>query len=114
MTREEMKQQIEQLVRERDHVTYVELQILLGEESCGNLRVDRPKNVVWWIGMSEMFCDAVMELRKEQRIYPAPASLLAYMIDGYALKFPVLKRAPRKPLKNPRWIPIVWRPGKAP
>jgi hypothetical protein len=72
------------------------------------LTLGHPNNVVW-AGMSERFLDACKTVLDEKRVYPHPASFLAYMIDGGGLRLPLAKRPPKGGYRNEHWLPTCLR-----
>jgi hypothetical protein len=99
------------------HVSYVELQRCLAPymETSGTFeQVLAGRNVVFWVGMSREFIDALEQAEQDGRIHPEPANWLVYLIDGRALSLPVARRIPEGGYKKPRWCPIVFNPGPAP
>jgi len=104
-----------ELVRARDHVSFVEIQNLFkgaGMETRGNVIMLLERNVVMWAGVSDEFADILDAVRLEQprRVWPHPSSPLVYLIDGGLLKFPIAKRIPKAGYKEPHWLPMTLSP----
>ena len=107
-----MADKIEEYVKGRRGVSFVQLMRLLGDEAKGKISYESPPNCTWWMGMSEKFCDALDECRRRKNIEPHPTSLLVYLVDGRALNLPIAKRLPKNGYKKLHWIPIVFNPAK--
>jgi hypothetical protein len=105
-----MKETILQLVTDRDHVSFVEMQNAIGEAARGHVAIEMPagSNVILWCGMSQEFCDALAELKEQ--IAPVPAHFLVYLADGGFPRLPMMKgRIPKGGFKTEHWCPVVWR-----
>jgi hypothetical protein len=103
-----VKEQIFELIQRRDHVTFAErAQAIPGFR--GDYMMEILPNVVLWAGLSAEAIDAIDELRVGKRIAVEPASVLTYLADGAALKFPVAKSLPKEGFKKPRWLPVCFR-----
>lgn len=100
-----------ELIRERDHVSFTELERVLDERSVptkGNQAIFiGTENVILWAGMSPEFVEAVLGLRG--RAEPEPCDMLVYLIDGRLLSLPLAKRIPKHGYKEPHWVPAVFR-----
>ena len=70
-------------------------------------------NMVLWMGVSQAFVDALADLFEQGRVHYARASLLTYIIDGAFPTLPVAKRPPKRGYKNPHWLPVCLRLGRA-
>lgn len=106
---------IEKYVRSFDWVTFAELVRLLEPyaEVRGDLAIISPQdpNIIIWAGLSETFIDVLATLLRGHRICYAPASVLAYAIDGAISTLPVVKRPPKRGYKDLHWLPVCLRPG---
>lgn len=102
-----MKQRILDLVRERRHVSFVELERLLGADMAGDgqLTLGGNDNVVLWSGVNDAFAEAVSDLLRSGAARLVPTSWLTYAADGGMLSLPLVKR--RYHYKRPRWLPAV-------
>lgn len=113
-----MKEQILKLIRQRDYVTYAELDEMIDgfheepEEGVILLEHDDFKNIVYWTNVSATGNKAINELIKEGSIHRVQASLMTYMIDGKCLRMPIVKRA--RSYQKPHWLPTCFRPGRRP
>lgn len=110
-----MAEQIVELVEARRHVSFAELCREIEGFDGGELELRVPgcTNIVLWSGMTDAACDAIEELQKADRIHQVPASWMTYLIDGAALKLPIVKTA-RRHYKKPHWLPVVFNPGPLP
>ena len=104
----DMEQKILDLVAERQHVSFVEIKRLLGEDSRGEIWLSLPKhpNVILWPNMSQAMVDALAGLIKTGRLYAHPSSVLVYFVDGESLNLPLAKQA--RQYKKPHWLPVVF------
>jgi hypothetical protein len=101
-----------ELVRRRDHCSFVELLVCLEEQGVpteGSLSMELGRNVVLWADLSEEACDVIDDRRCRAAIVPVPTSVLLYAIDGRMLKLPIAKRPPKAGYKEPHWLPVVFR-----
>jgi hypothetical protein len=110
----EYAEAVERLVKQRDCVSMIEVENLL--EPYLPIRgyvawvLDDP-NLILWLGMSEEFMAVLKELNTRKRVFPHPASLLIYMIDGGRIPtLPIAKKPPKGGYKTEHWIPICLRP----
>jgi len=104
----DIEQKILDLVAERQHVSFVEIKRLLGEESRGEIYLSLPKhpNIILWPNMSEAMADALTSLVKTGRLCAHPCSVLVYFVDGQSLNLPLAKQA--RQYKKPHWLPVVF------
>jgi len=104
----DIEQKILGLVAERQHVSFVEIRRLLGEESRGEICLSLPKhpNIILWPDMSEAMADALTSLVKTGKLYAHPCSVLVYFADGKSLNLPLAKQA--RQYKKPHWLPVVF------
>ena len=108
---------IEAYVRTYDWVTFPELMRRLGgildaeklPSITGKIDLEICPNIILWVGMSQSFADAVLQLQQEKRICPWPTDSLTYLFDGGALKIPVAKRVPKNGYKKEHWLPVCFR-----
>jgi len=101
-----MREKILNLVRERRHVSFVELERLLGDAMAGDLGITlHDDNTILWLGVSEQFAEAFNDLVKSGAVRLKPTSLLVYLVDGKALTLPLVKGRYR--YKQPHWLPVV-------
>ena len=114
-----MKEQILKLIKERDYVTYAELDRHIkgfhAEPKDGlQLVWEHPKfrNMIFWTNISEEGQTAINDLLSEGKVHWVPASMLSYMTDGMLLDMPLVRRA--RAYKEPRWLPTCFRPGPVP
>ena len=108
MEKEEMKEKIFFRIKTCKGTSFVELQNMIGKESVGTFCIDvnKFKNVILWDGMSEMFCQCIIELIGEKKIQAVPIHELVYVMDGSFLKVPIAKRG--RNYKTLHWTPVVF------
>jgi hypothetical protein len=106
-----MKEQILALVRQRDYVTFAELDQLVPGFTGGDQAMVSPKyeNVFFWAGLTNEGYEALDALLNERLVRFAPAGLMTYLIDGSVPKHPIVKRV--RGYKTPHWAPVVIRPA---
>lgn len=109
-----MKNEILELVRSRDHVSFAELNRLIPGFSGGetSLLLTGKENIVVWANMTDDGYNAVSELLTGKLVHLSPASFLVYLADGICLTLPIVKQV--RNYKRPHWAPCVLRPGPAP
>jgi hypothetical protein len=100
-----MREKILTYVRERRYVSFVELERFLGGEMSGDFNLFKGDNVVLWSGVSERFAEAFASLVETGQVRLVPTSPLVYLIDGKALRLPLVKGRYR--YKKPHWLPVV-------
>lgn len=113
----DMKGQILEIIKKRDHVTYAELSEYIdgfryepGED--GRIRVlEHPKfrNFIFWVNVSEEGSAAMNELLEDGKIHWVSTTPLTYMIDGSMLHMPLVKG--ERAYKKPHWLPVCFRLG---
>jgi hypothetical protein len=96
-------------------VAFVELENAFGEiaDLKGHLAiyVGDKVNLLIWAGMSQVFVDALNELRERHTTTLGPTSILTYFADGKVLTFPLAKSA--RDYKTEHWAPCVLNMKKA-
>jgi len=104
----DVEQKILGLVAERQHVSFVEIKRLLGEDSRGETWLALPKhpNIILWPNMSQAMANAITSLVKAGRLYAHPSSVLVYFVDGESLNLPLAKEA--RQYKKLHWLPVVF------
>ena len=104
----DLEQKILDLVAERQHVSFVEIKRLLGEDSRGEIWLSLPKhpNIILWPNMNQAVANALASLIKTGRLYAHPSSVLVYFVDGESLNLPLAKQA--RQYKKPHWLPVVF------
>ncbi len=101
-----MKEQILNFVRERRHVSFAELERLLGDAMVGDCDITLlDENVILWSGVSEQFAETFNDLVRTSAVRLKPTSLFVYLVDGKALTLPLVKG--RYHYKQPHWFPVV-------
>lgn len=102
---------IVEFIRERDCVTFAELQGALepymptrGDVIWG----DRGLNLLPWEEMSPELVALLERLCRAQRLFLHPAGLFAYA-DGTGLNRPVAWSLPRGGFGEPHWLPMCLR-----
>lgn len=103
----ELADTIENYVRERGHVTFVELENefprIKGEISMSY----RYENVILWSSVNETFVDTLNSLLRTKRIFMWPAvNALCYVLDGRTLALPQAKTI--RPYKKPHWLKVTF------
>jgi len=111
MTPVEMAEKMLAYIQKYDHVTFVELTRQIGGESKGDYTYEAAMfpNVVLWIGMSKPFVEALGIVIKRSAV--KPTVVLTYILDGAALKLPLVKGgslATVRRYKKPHWLPVVF------
>lgn len=102
-----MKQRILDLVRERRHVSFAELERHLGADMAGDgcATLGGNDSVVLWSGVNDAFAGAVSGLLRAGAVRLVPTSSLTYAVDGKLLALPVVKGAYH--YRRPHWLPAV-------
>lgn len=112
--RDNFKNFLVSLIKERDHVSFVEIK-RFGREAGFNVDGDRSAtwdtdlNLILWNGISGELLAAINSLLADKVIFMQPASYFTYFADGEVLNLPVAKRPPAGGYKRPRWLPVVFR-----
>lgn len=100
---------IVEMVKQREHVTYVEIKRLLEGhmQTDGDVAITAKEYpaAVFWTGLSEELAEIMFDLHASKRIHRHPASLMAYMIDGGLLNLPIPKTMN---FKKPHWLPVCY------
>ena len=114
LTDDELDNLIVALVKERDHVSYVEIRDELAKyiEVDGDFAMETSgcRNLFLWAGMSRRFCEAVSRCKNGKRIFAHPASTpFVYIVDGVYPSLPLAKKPTREGYKTPHWTPVVFR-----
>jgi len=104
--------EIEDVVRKYDHVSFAELPGKLGRDDldgdCAVFPDGRPNTIIWH-SMSAEYAAAVIELMRDKRVYAHPGSSLLYFIDGAVPSMPMAKRPGKGDYKKPHWLPVTLR-----
>jgi hypothetical protein len=104
-----MADKIFALLRERDNVSFAELDRLIEGFHGGDvsLSLEGPKhsNIIMWTNMTKEGADAIEELRAAKLVRADPSVPLVYLVDGAMLKLPLAKA--RHHYKQPHWAPTV-------
>ncbi len=100
---------LSQIKRRGNYVTFAEL--VIGDESLNGdrelvLEGDGFSNIVLWSGMSSEFIEAVDKILKEDVVHYHSTPALTYLLDGMALKYPIVKS--KRHYKKPHWAPVVF------
>ena len=112
MDTETVVESVETLIRERGHVSFVEIERHLQVQGIpvrGTLQVMLPapyEQIVLWGDMSQEFLDVTLTLMRRKQVAAAPASPLCYMIDGGGLTLPVAKSARKYVTEH--WLPVTF------
>lgn len=115
MDKQTLKKSVLEYIRKTGDVSYAELQRLfnrLGFDYRGDLEIYSPinENVILWCGWNREAIEIMNELKSENLVEQEPVQLLVYIIDGAALRLPLVKRAVN--YKTPHWLPLVFRAVK--
>jgi hypothetical protein len=102
-----------EFVRAMDFVTFVELQRKFAEHipTRGDhaFCLESDENLILWTGLSNEFIELLSKAMAAKRIFPHPASVLVYAVDGSMLTLPVAKRPPASGYKELHWFPVCFR-----
>jgi hypothetical protein len=71
-------------------------------------------NTVLWVGMSQEFCELIIELVSARRIYIHPTEPERYRRAQRGLKLPMLGEPTDEKLPRPKWLPSSFRTGPHP
>lgn len=113
MDKQALKKAVLKYIRERNDVSYAELQWLfnrLGFDYRGEFEIYSPvnDNVILWTGWSREAIEILNELKSENLIEQKPVQPLIYLIDGAGLSLPIVCKVAN--YKTPHWLPLVFRP----
>ncbi|MGW9103370.1 hypothetical protein ACWGPZ_31670 [Priestia megaterium] len=115
--KERIKRIILELIKQRnDNVSFAEIERTLERKGInyqGDYSIHMPsnRNVKLWIGMSEDFCKAILELMFDDRaIIPRNVPSTVYIFDGKVPDYPVAENLYHM-YKTERWIPIAFALG---
>jgi hypothetical protein len=101
-------------VRRVPGTSFVELEQVAashGVDPAGDLALELDgSGIVFWVGMSELFIDAVQEMIDARAAHMVPTVPLDWFADG---KFPSGLLVARRPTRNGyrEWAPVVFNPG---
>jgi len=107
---------IELLTRRNDKVSFAEIERILERKGISyqgdySIHIPSNKNVKLWVGMSEYFCKAVVELMFEDRtIIPRNVPSTLYIFDGKIPDYPVAENLHHM-YETERWFPIAFSLG---
>lgn len=111
-TEGKIKDAVVAYVRAYDWVTFTELDRHFSPflETKGNKAItfDDP-NLIVWCDMSETWCDLLLSLLQDRRVFMHGASELTYLLDGGVLRLPVAKQIRKQGYKTERWLPVCLR-----
>lgn len=99
------------LIQERQHVTFVEIEDLLKRgdllPTAGDFSMSftNQPNTLLWMGMSNAWIDLMEWLMRTEKIFPHPAEMLMYLVDGAVPAIPVWQG---RATKSPRWLPVCF------
>src|SRR5271167_3338902 len=114
MNVEDMGERLLEALRYFVNPSFAELLNACGPEGRGDLVVRFPnkENLILWIGVSQLFFDALNLIKPKTEIHKV--SELLYLMDGATLDLPVpserlltrtLKRG--EDFKKPMWLPVT-------
>lgn len=100
---------IVEFVRERDWVTFPELQSYFEGflATTGEHSWELDNNLVVWSGMSLELCSLLVALRDAKRLFVWPCNTFCYFVDGGSLRLPIAKST--RKYKNPHWLVCCFR-----
>lgn len=107
---------IELLTQRNDKVSFAEIERTLERKGIryqGDYGIHMPsnKNVKLWVGMSEDFCKAILELMFNDRaIIPRNVPSTLYIFDGKIPDYPVAENLHHM-YETERWFPIAFSLG---
>lgn len=115
MNKQALKKSVLEYIQKTGDISYAELQWLfnrLGFDYRGDLEIYSPinENVIFWCGWNQEAIEIMNELKSENLIEQEPVQPLVYIIDGAALRLPLVKRAVK--YQTPHWLPLVFRAVK--
>lgn len=101
-----MEEKIIRLVRERGHVSFLEIRDLFPSER-GEISIAMPGyyNILYWWGLSEDLARAISNVLERQAVFVHPATPLTYAIDGVMTTMPLAKSV--RQYKEPHWYPVT-------
>jgi hypothetical protein len=118
---EQAKDAILDVVRRKNHVSFVELEDELESKNLVSKKEDSHwrdeilcpppfTNVVMWSTSNELLSEAMISLlnEKPKRLFMKLAHIIIYGADGGFLNLPILKAGARKNPKEKSWIPLVF------
>ncbi|NOR62325.1 MAG: hypothetical protein GQ535_07530 [Rhodobacteraceae bacterium] len=102
----EIETNLLKLVREKGHVSFVEVaRAFPDEEGDISLVMNGYQNIVYWWGLSSNVATAIENLRAAKKLFFVPSTPLLYAIDGVMSKMKIAKSL--RQYKEPRWYPIT-------
>jgi hypothetical protein len=101
-----MEEKLLQIIRDRGHVSFVEIAELFPSET-GDVSLAMPEyeNIIYWWGLSERLAQAVSSLLERKLAFVHPATPLTYAFDGVMTTMP-LATSLRK-YSKPHWYPVT-------
>lgn len=114
MKKEEMKAEVLKFIREKEHVSYVEIEELFEQNHYaykGEIMAcaDQCEHVVFWSDWSAEAFDILRELLHEGLIHREPTIFLTYLVDGGGMELPQAKKLTQ--YKTDHWLPVVFMSG---
>jgi predicted RNA binding protein with dsRBD fold (UPF0201 family) len=107
-----LKQDILNMVNEKDNVSFVDLEEIQGFKGNYEYSLYPVSEVVLWYGVSLDAIQSLKELMLEEKIDLASTSVLTYLVDGKALKLPLAKSPATIKYKKPHWFPVMFNKVK--
>jgi hypothetical protein len=106
--------EMRKLIKSRDYVSFVELSRLEGAKGECAFHFNKKEigKVFLWGNLSAEFCDAWEHMIENDEMHMVPASFMVYLVDGAGWDMPLVKSV--RVHKKPHWLPVCFRPGKAP
>jgi len=85
-------------------VSLVELKKAVGTDVKGNLALERRRNLILTVGITEQFARVLRKI--EKKLIMKPSSALVYMTDGELYRLPLARRD--KEYSTPHWLPVTF------
>ncbi|CAK8717465.1 hypothetical protein GCAAIG_06895 [Candidatus Electronema halotolerans] len=101
----DIETEILKLLRERNHVSFAELNRIPGFDGEGSISHPRYNNILIWHRVSEEGYHAINNLMGNYGVAITPCEQLVYIIDGLVPNIPIAKSA--RSYAKPRWLPCV-------
>lgn len=94
----------------KGNVSFVEIEELFEDHSFNYkgeyaLMYRKCKGIIIWNGWNNEAIDLISNLMQHKEIELDPCSIMIYLIDGQALKYPLVKSF--RSYKEDHWIPMV-------
>lgn len=102
----DIKEALHQFIDQRGNVSVCEINREFG---TGEYLLEfTDGGFVYGFNMSHEVASALIELKRERRLYVSPAHALTYLVDGCWCDLPMVVNPPKNGYKKPHWLPVVW------